>query len=118
MSRYVKVVNEDGASITTKVVMKQFHYMHVTPRLKLLYLSEEIVKQMRWHKERKRDSEDPDIMSHTADNEAWEALDHFHPEFAWGPSSVALACRRVVSNLTARPASCILAGQFSSCLTI
>jgi hypothetical protein len=88
MSRYVKVVNEDGASITTKVVMKQLHYMHVTPRLKLLYLSEEIVKQMRWHKERKRDSEDPDIMSHPADNEAWEALDHFHPEFAWGPSSV------------------------------
>jgi hypothetical protein len=39
-SRYVKVVNEDGASITTKVVVKQFCYMPITLRLKQLYLSE------------------------------------------------------------------------------
>jgi hypothetical protein len=32
---------------------------------------------MRWHKEEKRDSESPDIMSHPADSEAWEALDRF-----------------------------------------
>jgi hypothetical protein len=43
-SRYVKVVNEDGASVTTKVVMKQLHYMPITPRLKWLYLSKEIEK--------------------------------------------------------------------------
>jgi hypothetical protein len=49
-SRYIKVVNEDGASVTTKVAGKQLHYMHVTLRLKQLYLSEETAKQMRWHK--------------------------------------------------------------------
>jgi hypothetical protein len=38
-SRYMKVVNEDGASITTKVVVKQLCYMPVTLRLKRLYLS-------------------------------------------------------------------------------
>jgi hypothetical protein len=43
-SRYVKVVNEDGASVTTKVVVKQLRYMPITPRLKWLYLSEEIAK--------------------------------------------------------------------------
>jgi hypothetical protein len=32
-SRYVKVVNEDGASITMKVAVKQLRYMSVTPRL-------------------------------------------------------------------------------------
>jgi hypothetical protein len=37
---------------------------------------------MRWHKEGKRDSEDPDIMSHPTNSEAWEALDHCDPEFA------------------------------------
>jgi hypothetical protein len=42
---------------------------------------------MRWHKEEKRDSEDPDIMSHPADSEAWEALDRFDPEFARDPKS-------------------------------
>jgi hypothetical protein len=43
-----------------------------------LYLSEERAKPMvrlGWHKEGKRDSEDPDIMSHPTDGEAWEALD-------------------------------------------
>jgi hypothetical protein len=77
-SRYVKVVKKDGASVTTKVVMKQLRYMPVTPRLKRLYLSEERAKPMvrlGWHKEEKRDSEDPDIMSHPTDGEAWEALD-------------------------------------------
>jgi hypothetical protein len=43
-SRYVKVVNENGASVTTKVVVKQVHYMPITLRLKQLYLSEEITK--------------------------------------------------------------------------
>jgi hypothetical protein len=43
-SRYVKVVNEDGASVTTKVAVKQVCYMSVTPRLKRLYLSEETEK--------------------------------------------------------------------------
>jgi hypothetical protein len=66
----VKVVNEDGASVTTKGVVKQLHYMPITLRLKRLYLYEETVKQMRWHKEGKRDSEDPNIMSHPTDTKA------------------------------------------------
>jgi hypothetical protein len=89
-SRYMKVVNEDGAFVTTKVVMKQLRYISVTLRLKWLYLSEETVKQMKWHKEGKYDSEDPDIMSHPADGEAWQTLDRFDPEFAMDPRSVRL----------------------------
>jgi hypothetical protein len=46
-----------------------------------LFLSKEIVKQMRWHKEGKRDSEDSNIMSHPMDGEACQALDHFDPKF-------------------------------------
>jgi hypothetical protein len=69
-SRYVKVVNEDGASVMTKAAVKQLRYMPITPRLKRLYVYEETMKQMRWHKEGKRGSEDPDIMSHPADSEA------------------------------------------------
>jgi hypothetical protein len=87
--KYVKVANKDGAYVTTKVAVKQRRYPTI-PRLKRLYLSEETTKQMRWHKEGKRDSEDPDIMSHPADTEAWEALDHFHPEFVRDPRSVRL----------------------------
>jgi hypothetical protein len=43
-SRYVKVVNEDGASVTIKVAVKQLRYMPITPRLKRLYLSKETMK--------------------------------------------------------------------------
>jgi DNA-directed RNA polymerase subunit RPC12/RpoP len=66
-SRYVKVRNKDGVSVTTKVTIKQFRYISITPRLKRLFLSEETAKQMRWHNEGKRESEDPDIMSHPTD---------------------------------------------------
>jgi hypothetical protein len=30
----VKVINKDGASVTTKMVVKQLHYIPITPRLK------------------------------------------------------------------------------------
>jgi hypothetical protein len=33
-SRYVKVVNKDGASVTIKVAVKQLRYMPITLRLK------------------------------------------------------------------------------------
>jgi hypothetical protein len=65
--------------------------MPISLRLKRLYLSEETAKQMRWHKEGKRDSEDPSIMLHPADTKAWEALDHFDPEFAKDHRSVRLS---------------------------
>jgi hypothetical protein len=84
----VKVINEDGASVTTKVVVKQLRYIPITPRLKQLFLCEETVQQMRWHKEGIHDSEDADIMSHPTDAEAWHTLDHFDPEFGRDPRSV------------------------------
>jgi hypothetical protein len=68
--RYVKVVNEDGVSVTTTIVTKQLCYMLITPKLKRLFLFEETIKQMMWHKEGKCDSEDSDIMSHPAEGEA------------------------------------------------
>jgi hypothetical protein len=86
----VKVVNKDRVSITTTVVTKQLCYMPITPRLKQLFLFEEIAKQMRWHREGKHDSEDSDIMSHYADGEAWQALERFDSEFVRDPRSARL----------------------------
>jgi hypothetical protein len=79
-SRYVKVINEDGASVTTKVTVKQFCYIPITTSLKWLFLYEKTTQQKRWHKKEIHDSEDVDIMSHPMDAEAWHALDHFDPE--------------------------------------
>jgi hypothetical protein len=89
-SSYMKVVNEDEVFVTKKVTVKQLYYMPITPRLKRLYLFEETTKQMRCHKEGKRDRKESDIMSHPTDSDAWEALDRFDPEFARGLRSVRL----------------------------
>jgi hypothetical protein len=86
--RYVKVINEDGAFVTTKVEVKQLRYIPITSRLKWLFLCEETTQQMRWHKEGICDSEDADIMSHPTDDKAWHALDCFNPEFVGDLRSV------------------------------
>jgi hypothetical protein len=112
-SIYVKVINEDGASGTTKVAVKQLCYIPITPRLKRLFLCEETTQQTRWHKEGIRDSEDVNIISHPADAEAWHALDHFDPEFTRVPRVSVLVYRWMVSNLTALMVLCTLASQFS-----
>jgi hypothetical protein len=38
----MNVINEDGASVTIKVVVKQLRYIPITPRLKWLFLCEEM----------------------------------------------------------------------------
>jgi hypothetical protein len=72
------------------VVVKQFRYIPITPRLTWLFLCEETAQQVRWHKEGICDSKDADIMSRPADDEAWHALDRFDPEFARDPRSIRL----------------------------
>jgi hypothetical protein len=46
-SRYVKVINKDGASVITKVAVKQLCYIPIMPRLKRLFLCEQTTQQMR-----------------------------------------------------------------------
>jgi hypothetical protein len=117
-SRYVKVVNVDGAPVTTKVAVKQLHYIPITLRLKRLYLSEETVKQMGWHKEGKYDSEDLDIMSHPADTEDWEVVDHFDLEFVRDPRSVRLGLSMDGFQPHSEASSLYSSSQLSSRLTI
>jgi hypothetical protein len=90
-SRYMKVRNEDVASVTIEVSVKQLRYIPITQRLKQLFLCEEMTQQMRWHKERIRDSEDANIKSHPTNAKAWHSLDRFDPEFAIGPRSIRLS---------------------------
>jgi hypothetical protein len=86
----VKVINKDGASVTTNVVVKQLRYIPITPSLKWLSLCEETSQEIRLHKEGICDSKDANTMSHLADAEAWYILDYFDLEFARDPRSVRL----------------------------
>jgi hypothetical protein len=45
---------------------------------------------MLWHKKGEREIQDPDIMMHPSDGDAWKALDRFDPEFARDARSVRL----------------------------
>jgi hypothetical protein len=40
----MKVINEDEASVTTKVAVKQLYYIPITLRLKWLFLCEEMTQ--------------------------------------------------------------------------
>jgi len=79
-SRFVEVVNEDGETVTTNVAQKQLRYMPLMPRLKRLFISKSTAKHMRWHKEGVR--ENPQMMGHPSDSDAWKALDDYDPTFA------------------------------------
>jgi hypothetical protein len=75
----MKVINEDGTSVTTKVMVKQLCDIPIRSRIKQLFLCEETTQQMRWQKEGIHDSEVTNIMSHPSDVESWHALDRFDP---------------------------------------
>jgi hypothetical protein len=80
-ARFVEVVNGgDGVTMTTEIACKQLHYMALVPRLKGLFISKNTVRHMRLHKEGVCDN--PDVMAHPTDTDAWKALDAFDSNFA------------------------------------
>jgi hypothetical protein len=78
--RFIKVVTQDGEKVTMKVAQKQFHYFHITPRLKRLFISKRTARHMRWHKEGIRENDR--VIGHPFDGEAWKVLDKFDVDFA------------------------------------
>jgi hypothetical protein len=78
--RFVEVENDDGLTVTTEVARKKLHYMSLISRLKRLFISKITARHMWWHKEGIH--ENPDVMAHPADTNAWKALDSFDSSFA------------------------------------
>jgi hypothetical protein len=59
--RFIEVEYDDGLTVTTKTARKQLRYMPLIPRLKRLFISKNIARHMRWHKEGAR--EPPKLMA-------------------------------------------------------
>jgi hypothetical protein len=59
---------------------KVLRYLPLTERLQRLYMTKETANHMRWHDEGPR--ENPDMMVHPADSDAWIEFDKLHPDFA------------------------------------
>jgi hypothetical protein len=64
-----------------EIACKQLHYMPLITWLKCLFISKNTARHMRWHKEGVR--ENPDVMAHLADTDAWKALDSFDSRCAY-----------------------------------
>jgi uncharacterized Zn finger protein (UPF0148 family) len=63
-SRYVEVDVSDGKKEQSKIPEMVVQYLPLTPRLQRMFMTEELAKQMTWHKDGKRYS---DKMVHPAD---------------------------------------------------
>jgi hypothetical protein len=90
-----------------EIAHKQLRYMPLIPQLKRLFISKNTARHKRWHKEGVR--ENPDVMAHPADTDAWKALDAFDSSFADEVRNVRFGLATdgfSPFNLTARSYSC------------
>ena len=57
------------------------------PRLQKLYVVDIVVKDMRWHAEKRHDD---GILRHPADSDAWKDFDKKHVEYSLEPRNIRL----------------------------
>ncbi|XP_052621679.1 uncharacterized protein LOC128127271 [Lactuca sativa] len=81
-------VCQSNRYVRNKIAHKKLRYFPITPRLKHLYASRHTATDMRWHKEVRKD--EPGVLRHPADGEAWKHFDKMYPNFADDPRSVRL----------------------------
>jgi hypothetical protein len=77
-SRFMEVDFGDGQKRQLNIPVTILCHLPFIPRIQCLYMTEESVKQMTWHKKGKRYN--PDKMVHTSDGEAWKHFDAIHRE--------------------------------------
>lgn len=80
--------SEDSETRSRPIARKVLRYLPIIPRIQRLYLAEESAKQMRYHKEGHR--ENPELLVHPSDGEAWKSFDRAYPRFAEEPRNVRL----------------------------
>ncbi|XP_058006754.1 uncharacterized protein LOC131182125 [Hevea brasiliensis] len=74
-----------GLGKCKKIAQKVVRYFPLKPRLQRLFMSKEIAKDMRWHKEKRVND---DVIRHPADAEAWKEFDKENDWFAQDPRNV------------------------------
>ncbi|XP_062089145.1 uncharacterized protein LOC133795705 [Humulus lupulus] len=72
--------------VRNKIPHKRLRWFPIKARLKRLFSSKHTAKVMRWHKEVRKD--EPGILRHPADGDAWKHFDKTYPEFAVDSRSV------------------------------
>ena len=85
----MEVESSDGQKKQLGIPMKVLRYLPFIPRLQRLFMSEESVKQMTWHKNGIRYN--PDKMVHPSDGEAWQTFDGIYADKALEARNVRVA---------------------------
>jgi hypothetical protein len=76
----MEVDSGDGQKRQLDIPLTILWHLPFIPRIQRLYMTEESVKQMTWHKNGKRYN--PNKMVHASDGEAWKHFDVIHREKA------------------------------------
>nr|XP_048328552.1 uncharacterized protein LOC125422128 [Ziziphus jujuba var. spinosa] len=71
-----------------RIPQKVLRYFPITPRLQRLFTSRHTAIDMRWHKEKRPNTNG--VLRHPADGEAWKHFDEQYPIFAMDPRNVRL----------------------------
>ncbi|KAI3465172.1 hypothetical protein Pfo_021835 [Paulownia fortunei] len=71
-----------------KIPQKGLRYFPLKPRLKRLFLSKHVARDMRWHKEKRVETDR--VLRHPVDVEAWKEFDKLHETFVDDPRNVRL----------------------------
>jgi hypothetical protein len=74
--------------IGKKISQKVLRYFPIKPRLQRLFISKDIAKQMRWHKDERKD--DSNTLGHPTDAIVWKEFDEEHEWFARNSRNVQL----------------------------
>ncbi|XP_060671841.1 uncharacterized protein LOC132803267 [Ziziphus jujuba] len=69
-----------------RIPQKVLRYFPITPRLQRLFTSRHTAIDMRWHKEKRPNTNG--VLRHPADGEAWKHFDEQYPIFAMDPRNV------------------------------
>ena len=88
-SQYEVVEGESSEIKHSRIPRKVMRYLPITARLQRMYMSAELAKHMRWHKEGER-SYPAGIIGHPSEAEAWKDFDREFPEFAKDARNVRL----------------------------
>ncbi|KAF5805550.1 putative Transposase-associated domain-containing protein [Helianthus annuus] len=79
-------VCQSSRYVRNKIAYKKLRYFPITPRLKRQYASRHTAKDMRWHKEVRKDEQG--VLRHPADGRAWKHFDDLYPKFVDDSRSV------------------------------
>ena len=90
-ARY-KVNHNRGKKIPHKVL----RHFPLVPRLQRLFVSQEGSADMRWHRDKRVETDD--VLRHPADVEGWKHIDCEFPDFASNPQNMHLGLASNMSN--------------------